>query len=398
DGERVLNFPVPAQSAALVLATPDGKHIVTSGDSYHRSAASPTPRATLWDIQSGAPVREFLHQSAIRCAALHPNGDLLATGTLSGHVYLWDLKKPEVPPMVRLAEGALDCISFSPDGDSIAIGGAKGAWMGKNKDTAFRALPGHEGKVVDLAFAPDGGELATCAWDSVVRVFSSAGGPALRENRAGYRPLFVAWSQEGHRLLSAGIDMRFSLWNPSPPMDARRLPGLNSAIHWAAFTSDGEGALALDDDGQLILFHTPRHAPASGRPNPPAILAQHSSGPVHVAIATQAAKAVSGGTNGEVLLHDLDSRTVQAVHRGWVQGIRHLAIRPDGKQVAIVDGIGRLGLWNGEDGSALRPPGVQQQIQRVCFDRSGRLLAAGDALGQVLVWDTQSGELLQQLS
>jgi WD40 repeat protein len=106
---------------------------------------------------------------------------------------------------------------------------------------------------------------------------------------------------------------------------------------------------------------------------------------------------VSGGVRGEVFLHDLSKRSIAATQRGWVQGIRHLAIRPDGQQVAIVDGIGRLGLWNGGEGPALRLPGVEQQIQRVCFDASGQWLAAGDALGQVLVWDTTNGELLHRL-
>ncbi len=398
DGATVLNIPVPAQSAALMLALPDGKHILTSGDSNHRSTASPTLRATLWNTDTGTPVREFLHQSAIHCAALSPQGTHLATGTLSGHVYVWDLVNVESEATVRQANGSLDCIAFSPDGESIAMGGDNGAWIGKRRGSALIELLGHRAKVVDLAFSPAGDEIATCAWDTVVRVFAPSGGKAIRENRAGYRPLLVTWSTRHQRMLSAGIDNRFSFWNPGPPLGARRLQGLDSPITWTAFTHDGMGALALDDSGKLILYHTPRKSPEGQVPSAPTLLAQHDAGKVYAAIATRAPLAVSGGALGEVLLHDLESKSVQAVHRGWVQGIRHLAIRPDGKQVAIVDGIGRLGLWNGKDASALRPPGVKQQVQRACFDASGRLLAAGDALGQVLIWDTQTGELLHELA
>lgn len=397
NGAKLLNIPVPAQSAAQVLVLPDARSILTSGNSI-RSSASPTPRATLWDATSGVALHQFLHSSAVRCAAIHPSGSHLATGTLGGKVYLWDLAKPNTPPMVRQVQGSIECMDFSPDGKRLAVGGVKGAWIGNALESTFETLLGHNGEVVDLEFSHDSEELATCALDNVVRVFRSVGGKSVRDNRTGYRPLLVAWSPVDHRLMSAGIDKGFSLWNPSAPMNARRLQGLGDPITWTGFTSDGEGAIAVDSKGRVLLFKTPRAPKELRACKPPSLLADHKPGPVLCAVASGAQRAVSGGLQGKVILHDLDKETVLAVHGGWVQGIRHLAIRPDGNQVAIVDGIGRLGLWDGKEEFAMRPKGVQQQIQRVCFDSSGKLLAAGDALGQVLVWDTETGDLLYKLT
>ncbi len=398
NGSEVMSLPVPAQTASLVLIPARTQQVLTTGGFILGKPNLPTPRATLWDTSTGLIVREFTHSSAIRSAAMDVQGRWFATGTLKGQVYLWNLGDSQADPLIRDGEGSLDCLAFSPDGTKLAAGGERGAWLWNGLEQDPFALLGHSARVVDLGFSQDGSELGTCSWDTIVRIFPASGGEVIRENRAAYRPLLLIWSRKGHRLLSAGISRNFSIWNPASPLETRRFKGLGNPLIWTQFTSDAQSAIAVDSEGSVVLFPTPQETQGVQVSAPIAVLAQHKSGPVFCAAATRARRAVSGGAEGEVLLHDLETRTVLSTNRGWIQGIRHLAIRPDGKQVAIVDGIGRLGFWDGGEGPAQRPAGVEQQIQRVCFDASGRLLAAGNALGQVLVWDTRTGELLHKLS
>ncbi|MCA9000301.1 MAG: WD40 repeat domain-containing protein, partial [Planctomycetes bacterium] len=171
---------------------------------------------------------------------------------------------------------------------------------------------------------------------------------------------------------------------------------LGAPLLWTDFASDGECALALDGEGRLLRFETPRvdgpnHHQATAR-------VLNDAHWTRCVVADSAMVAVGGGADGVVGRIDLISNEIVSESRGWVQGVRDLAIRPDGSKVAIVDGIGRLGLWDGGSDVARRLPGVEQQIQRVCFDPSGRLLAAGDALGQVLIWDTTTLELIHRLA
>ncbi|MCP5021146.1 MAG: protein kinase [bacterium] len=396
DGSEVATLAIPPQSASLVLIPEGTQHVITTGSFVRGGTSHPNPRASLWNTTDGSIIREFAHSGAVRSAAIDQKGLWLSTGTLDGQVYTWSLQNLQAAPLIRKAQGPVDCIDISPDGESVAAGGEHGAWLWHGLEQDPRPLLGHSERVVDVGFSSDGEEFGTCSWDNVVRVFPSTGGAALRQNRAGYRPLILAWSKQGHRLLSAGIGRHFSLWNRTPPPSARRFEGIGSPLVWTQFTSDGRGAVATDSEGAVLWFPTPKEIQEGHMVGPLALLARHRGGAAVCAVSTRAKRAVSGGTSGEVLLHDLDTREVLSSNRGWVQGIRHLAIRPDGEQVAIVDGIGRLGTWDGSDRPALRPTGVEQQIQRVCFDVSGRLLAAGDALGHVMVWNAHSGELLHR--
>ncbi|MCA9002060.1 MAG: protein kinase, partial [Planctomycetes bacterium] len=158
DGRVLSTLPVPGQSASKILATPDGAHVITAGDSVRGSSVGPTPRATLWDLERNVPIHEFLHPSALRSAVLHPKGTHLATGTLGGQIYVWDLRDWTQDPLIRRAEGSLDCLAYSPDGGRLAAGGDAGAWVWDGNQPDGRALSGHGERVVDLDFSIDGVE------------------------------------------------------------------------------------------------------------------------------------------------------------------------------------------------------------------------------------------------
>ena len=79
----------------------------------------------LWDIQSEPPsLREKFYgeRGLIRCLAFHPDDHLLATGSASSSIRVWDMEQPGRYRTLRGLNSATRCLLFTPDGRRLIAG------------------------------------------------------------------------------------------------------------------------------------------------------------------------------------------------------------------------------------------------------------------------------------
>ncbi len=118
---------------------------------------------------------------------------------------------------------------------------------------------------------------------------------------------------------------------------------------------------------------------------------------------------VSGGYDGALQWHDLESRkTLRKVtaHKFWSW---QTAVSRDGKLLASVTGQYQCGgykyepapetepsvkLFNAQSGELLHSLSHVPPVQSVAFSADGRQVAAGNLMGEVRVWDTANGKQL----
>jgi WD40 repeat protein len=113
--------------------------------------------------------------------AFSPDGRTLAIGDYHSVVKLWDLATLTERATLTASddEGIRDEVSalaFAPhDGIlAVAVGRVVQLWdVASGRRTA--CLTGHEGKVICLAFAPDGKRLASGSYDKTMRLWDVAG-------------------------------------------------------------------------------------------------------------------------------------------------------------------------------------------------------------------------------
>lgn len=75
----------------------------------------------------------------------------------------------------------------------------------EHPDGAGVELAGHSAWMTGLAFAPDGGTLASCSVDGTVKLWEVASGRCLQTLTGHTNPVFaVAWSPDGQLLASSG--------------------------------------------------------------------------------------------------------------------------------------------------------------------------------------------------
>jgi WD40 repeat protein len=116
---------------------------------------------------------------------------------------------------------------------------------------------------------------------------------------------------------------------------------------------------------------------------------------------------ISGGYDGRLIWWHLgERRVVRSVpaHRGsWV---RQIAVSPSAARIASVGDDMVCRIWDTASGTVLHelrghaprtPQHFTSMLYACTFSADGRLLATGDRVGHVVIWDAESGRQLQTL-
>lgn len=231
-----------AQNTTAVAFSADGR-LLASG--------SVDGRIILWDAKTGRVLRSLsVAKSAVRGAALSPDGRWLATTGLGG-TRLWEVatgkqvrefslyeaqkhgKKVGLPVHGELASNVL----FSPDGRLLATAelGSLNIWDVSTGDLV-QQLPFWP---FSIAFSRDGLWLAA-GGENQVKVFEVATGQALRSEPTGTNPSptgiaaarvdVVAFSPDNRWLASGNGDGTIKIWEALSGREARVLTRAGSAI------------------------------------------------------------------------------------------------------------------------------------------------------------------------
>lgn len=130
----------------------------------------------------------------------------------------------------------------------------------------------------------------------------------------------------------------------------------------------------------------------------------HESYVTGVALAGES--LISGSYDGRLIWWNLfDRRQTRAIdaHERWIRKVRS---SPDGRMVASVADDMACTLWDAASGKLLHTLRDHQPITPhhypsmlyVCeFSRDGKLLATGDKIGHVAIWNVETGETLGEL-
>lgn len=128
----------------------------------------------LFDLEAAKVLRTLNgHKASIRCIDFHPYGDFIASGSCDNTIKLWDSRKRSCINTYRGHDQKVNSIRFSPDGRWIVSGGDDGSvklWdlaMGK----MIHQFKDHKAAVNDVEFHPNEFLLATGSEDGSVKFY-----------------------------------------------------------------------------------------------------------------------------------------------------------------------------------------------------------------------------------
>lgn len=211
-------------SVGCLSFSPDGKLL----------ASADKKEIILWDVDTRKPIGQSLtgHFGHVLSLAFSPDSRMLASGSSGssvedelpnkGEIYLWDVATHErIGSPLKGHNGPVYSLAFSPDGKTLASGSVGNddyagigesysiiLWNVAKGQALGPPLEGHKGKVLSLAFSPDGNVLASGSADGMVKLWDVArlkpvdGSSGLDKGHTS-EVLDVHFTRDGKTLVSA---------------------------------------------------------------------------------------------------------------------------------------------------------------------------------------------------
>lgn len=350
------------------------------------------------ELKTRQQIDVWRHDHELTSMEFSPDGERLALGDQAGMLAVWQihprrlLKSFVVREVEPPGKPSVNDISFSRTGDTVALAhaGATDIWdwdeekllhtlphrtsrvdFASGSDLLARSSVGgaqsfeistvqdknplglvkqsHTSYLNDIRFSPDAKYVATCAWDSVVRLWDVE--QVLREQVQFYGdPLAVMrghngpatrldYSPNGKWIASTSHDNTIRLWRGRPPVDELEHPvatfrGHHRAVNDVAFAPDGKELVSASRDETLRIWPgAPTHAPNT--------LVGHQDFVFGIGISPDSKLIASGSFDGEVRLWD--SQTQELLFNQFLHDhqVFNAIFSPNGKWLASCSSVWR---------------------------------------------------------
>jgi len=221
NGILVFNIENPQQQPATLVGTDANiRAIAMSPDNRTMFTTGLNNTIEYWNLDTGSSLLFANPGNRVNAIALSPDGILLASGTRDGKLTVWRTKSETISTDIyNDPANPVQSLAFSPDFKYLAAGNMNGDIKIFRADNfnLVRILSGHEARITDLGFSPDGQILASSSYDSNVLfwnmndltsppvIFSDHSGFAFSVTFNSTGDYMVSGSSEGDKLISRPV-------------------------------------------------------------------------------------------------------------------------------------------------------------------------------------------------
>jgi WD40 repeat protein/serine/threonine protein kinase len=347
-------------SVANAIFSPDGKHVITSGDS--------SGAIRVHDLLKKQQIREFAAWHHNQCGiALLPDGKHLVSLTDIGAIRLWDVETgKEVQPLTGPV-GAAQSVTFGPNGTRLAAAtaGEKARLWDVMASKELSALETHP-HTSAASISPDGERIALRhALNLFVLWEPTTNYKGDHHHRGELRA--TAFSPDGRLIARAHEAAGLDFWDVKKAEPGIHIEG---RFQWVALDPSGRIAATAHDDNTLHLYEI-----ATGRKLPTFQEAINVSGPLAF---SPDGRSVAAGSS-EVSIWNL----ANGLKRWSVPGYC-FAFSPNGQSLAVAQ-ADRIVGYDAATGAKLHEWQLPGPVHTITFAADGHHLATANGNGTVYI-------------
>ena len=389
-----------------VILNPDDSTIISGGSDGS---------IKLWDIKSGVPKGNPInaHNGGVNAIALSEDGNIMVSGGNDGTVRLWNLRtrKPIGSPL-QGSKMAISSVAISEDSQMIVSGGYDGTvhlWNSltgeKIKSFTNSSVKSTHGIVYSIAISQDSNLIFSGRYSGQIDLWDVRTGKLIKSTiPANSSPIrSIDLSRDQNTIVSGGHDAAVRFWQV-PNGEQKKLShsrDFNFKVHKdyvnsVAISKYGNIAVSGSSDGTVVLWNSNSVKSFKG----------HRGYVNSVALSADETTIVSGGGDGTLRVWDIgteqkplksNSLLVEILnnesyahwrfHKSAVQS-------NDGHTLVVAGQDGMIRLWDVQTGKQKKPPIQAHRGGAVlmAISEDGQTVASGGQDGMVRLWDVQTCE------
>ncbi len=237
------------------------------------------------------------HKGPVYSLAVHPGGNLIATGSEDMLIHLWDPSSGEIRQTLEGHTKPVKYLEFSNDGRyllsaasteirvwDLENGGSrqyskhvthvynldfnrdasrflstslKNKFYEWDRETAevIREFDRHGKSCLVAAYSPDNTRIASGSLDRTIKIWDAASGEVIHDISAhGGNILSIDFSADGKYLASASLDENVKIWDVEHGRIHKLLPGHEYVVAFVRFSPDGRYLISASYDKTARLW------------------------------------------------------------------------------------------------------------------------------------------------
>lgn len=269
NGKEIRRFQAEHTLAPFLFVdySPDGRSLVT---------ACLNGEITILNVPDGQAKQSFVYPGVPTSIKFSPDALRLACAGTSGRVVVWDIAGGAELVNLKVSPIPLTQVAWSPNGQQLAAGCFDGKLrvFDATSGGVVQTIP-HPEAIWSTAFSPDGRHIATGTGgplrgvaaeehyvlgnDNTIRIWELASGSPVTELKGhehAVRGLEI--SPDGKYLASASIDKSFRIWDLAQQKEVARVDG-QTWMNAVAWSPDGKTVFCAGgiNRGDNIFRHPP---------------------------------------------------------------------------------------------------------------------------------------------
>lgn len=309
----------------------------------------------VWDLETGARMKEFDAQSMTVCAlSMTPDGRVAVSGDKDGEVRVWDLENCK----------------------------------------CLHVLKGHSGEIASLCVTPDGRRAVSDGkFDDTLRVWDLKKGECCSEVQGRGRAAGcmghprVSVAADGCRAIICDGTSTLALCDLNSGQVLKPLDGQIDGVESVAITPDGRLAVSGDIRGIIRVWDLESGICLH-------VLNTHTEGIKFVAVTPDGKRALSAGWDA-LRVWDLENGRCLHVIKGHMGSLSEVSIIANGSRAVSVDKQDTLRVWDLEKGMDVQTN--EATPNTASWMPGGRFILSGDEDGALRKWEIETGECLDEL-